>query len=86
MLTGSVRIMNLVLNGIQAVYYDSASGIPVIAGTSDSQFYPDYGINDPYATIGRGYYFTGNSFMNFAPFSTYASPFLSFAPVCYIAI
>ena len=85
-LTGSSRIMNLILNSIQAVIYDTASGIPVITGTSGLEFYPNYQINDPYATIYRGFYFTGASFMNFAPFSNYYKPFLNFAPVTYIAL
>ena len=84
-LTGSSNILNLKLNTISGVIYDSASGIPVIAGHS-AIFYPFYEADDPIAAYGRGYYFNGYSIMHFAPYSSYLTPFLSFAPVCNIGV
>ena len=84
-LIGSSTVLNLTLSGIQGVVYDSASQIPVVAGSSDT-FYPTYTSDDPIAAIGRGYYFTGSSVMHFAPYSTYTSPFLNFGPVFYIGL
>lgn len=79
----STRVFNLVLNKIQGVVYDTASNIPVVTG-STSAFYPYYEPNDPLASLNRGYYFKGTSFMHFAPYSAYTGPSLSFAPVFYI--
>lgn len=84
-LIGSSLILDLTLIGTEGVVYDTASDIPVVTGTS-SQFYPEYESDDPIATLERGYYFTGDSVMHFAPYSTYTTPYLNFAPAFYIAM
>ena len=84
-LTGSERIMDMLFNKVQGVVYDSVNSIPAVTGTS-STFYPDYESDDPIAAYSRGYYFRGSSIMNYAPYSTYTSPYLIFSSVFYIGI
>ena len=54
--------------------YDSQGGLAVSTG-ANTNFYPSYDSTDPYATKERGYYFTGNSYMNIAANS------ITFAPI-----
>lgn len=83
-LSGGSMVMNLLLDKIEGVVYDSIAGIPAVTGSTES-FYPYYDENDPIASIGRGYYFD-EALMHFAPYLTYTAPYLTFAPVCYIGL
>ena len=84
-LSGGSNIMDLWLNAIEGVLYDIIAGIPVVAGSTAS-YYPYYDSDDPVASIDRGYYFNGADLMHFAPYLTYTTPYLVFAPVCYIGL
>lgn len=84
-LISTKRIMNMKFNKIEPIVYDTMYGIPAVTGSS-SKFYPDYDIDDPIPAIERGYYFGGSALMHYAPYSTWTSPYLTFSPVCYIAL
>ena len=51
-------------NVILDIVEDQRNSIPVLTG-SDNSFYPNYHSTDPIAAGGRGYYFTGDSYMSF---------------------
>ena len=58
-------IFSLLLTSIQDVVVDSQKKFQVTTGV-DSSFYPNYTNTDPMASP-RGYYFSGNSYMNLSP-------------------
>ena len=56
-------IFDATFNAIKDIVYDTIEFLPIKSG-NNSLFYPSYSINDPWATKGRGYYFTDTSYMS----------------------
>ncbi|CAG9335172.1 unnamed protein product [Blepharisma stoltei] len=77
-------VFNLMPHQIKDVVTDLKSNIPVLTG-KDNSFYPDYDATDPIATINRGYYFTGSSYMQLPPYAGTTTPLFTFAPKFTIA-
>ncbi|CAG9335159.1 unnamed protein product [Blepharisma stoltei] len=72
-------VFNLMPHQIKDIVTDLASSIPVLTG-KDNNFYPNYDTTDPIATIYRGYYFTGSSYMQLPPYTGTSSPLFTFSP------
>ncbi|CAG9321678.1 unnamed protein product [Blepharisma stoltei] len=72
-------VFHMKLIKIEDRVVDLQSGIPVETGSS-SDFYPNYLSSDPYAADGRGYWFTGTSYMVLPPNFKDASPLLIISP------
>ena len=62
-------------HSIEDTVTDSASSIPFSSG-SDASFYPQPSQGDPYPTQGRGYLFTGDSYMHYECGEDCSSEFL----------
>ncbi|CAG9335177.1 unnamed protein product [Blepharisma stoltei] len=72
-------VFNLMPHQIKDIVTDLASSIPVLTG-KDNNFYPNYDTTDPIATIYRGYYFTGSSYMQLPHYTDTSSPLFTFSP------